>query len=193
VSPMDRRGFVRRVGATLPVLGLPACEAPGSPARPALEPDGLRSLAEVVLPRALGDRGRERTVAAFEAWLAAYRPVAERDHGYGTGDITYTGADPAPGWAAQLDALELEAKQRFGTPFVDLEPGLRLSLIRNQLRRERGPLPDAADAQHIAVGLLAWWSSTTEATDLCYGASIGKGTCRPLDIVGEAPPPLAGA
>ena len=193
MSPMDRRGFVRRVGATLPVLGLPGCEAPGSPARPALEPDRLRSLAEVVLPRALGDRGRERTVAAFEAWLAAYRPVAERDHGYGTGDITYTGADPAPGWAAQLDALELEAKQRFGTRFVDLEPGLRVSLIRTQLRRERGPLPDAADAQHIAVGLLAWWASTTEATDLCYGASIGKGTCRPLDIVREAPPPLAGA
>jgi hypothetical protein len=192
VSPMDRRGFVRSVGATLPVLALPGCERGDTPARSGLQADRLRALAEVVLPRALGDQGRERAVAAFEAWLTAYRPVAERDHGYGTGDITYTGADPAPGWAAQLEALDLEAMQRFGTSFVDLEPDRRLSLARGQLRRERGPLPEAADAQHVAVGLLAWWASTTEALDLCYGVAIGRETCRPLASMGDAPAPLRG-
>jgi hypothetical protein len=190
---MDRRGFVRSISATLPVIALPGCE-PGaaSPEREPLEPARLRALAEAILPRELEDQGRERVVSGFEAWLAAYRPVAERDHGYGTGDITYTVADPAPGWAAQLEALDLEAKQRFGTSFVDSEPGLRLSLVRNQLRRERGPLPDPAEAQHVAVGMLAWWAATTEATDLCYGASIGKETCRPLATVGEIPSPRTG-
>lgn len=194
MAQLDRRGFVRRIGATLPVLALPGCETgplPGT--RTTLEPARLRALAEVVLPALPGERSRESAVAGFEAWLAACRPVAERDHGYGTGDITYTGADPAPGWAAQLEALDLEARLRFGTSFVDSEPDQRLSLVRAQLRRERGPLPDPADAQHLAVGLLAWWAATTEATDLCHGASIGKETCRPLATAGEIPPPLPGA
>lgn len=185
---MDRRGFVRSVGATLPVLALPGCEpVPARPPREGLEPARLRAVAEVVLPGELGDQGRERIVSGFEAWLAGYRPVAERDHGYGTGDIRYTGPDPAPGWAAELEALDLEARQRFGTSFVDSEPDLRLSLVRNRLRRERGPLPDPAEAQHVAVGLLAWWAATTEATDRCYRAAIGRQTCRSLKSNGTEP------
>ncbi len=177
---------------SLPIVALPAC-AP-EPAASAAGEYGLptallRALAEAVLPSGLGDAGRERAVAAFEAWLAGYRPVTERDHGYGTGEITYTGAHPAPGWKSQLEALDLESRQRYGRDFGSLDLELRRRLVGAQLRRERGPLPDPADATPVALGLIAHWCASSEATDLCYGVAIGRETCRPLERAPDLPAP----
>jgi hypothetical protein len=174
-------------------VALPGCADAGGTAAArtsadaVLDPALIRALAEAVLPSELGLSGRERAVAAFQQWVAGYRPVAERDHGYGTGELTYTGAHPAPGWRAQLEALDLEARQRFGLGFAELDADLRQRLVRAQLRRERGPLPEPADAQHVAVGLVAWWSASPEANDLCYGRAIGRATCRPLAATGDEP------
>jgi len=192
---LDRRSFLRNATAALPVVALPAC-APGSAGTSAssgartLDPALLRAVADVTLPSELDASARERAVTEFERWLTEFTPVAERDHGYGTGDLTYTGPDPAPGWRAQLEALDLESKQRFARGLAEIGTGERQRMVRAQLRRERGPLPGPAEAQHVALGLIAWWSMTPQATDLCYRARIGRETCRPLDRTGDEPAPL---
>jgi len=184
MSELDRRAFVTTVAAALPVLGAsPAFERvePASSVRGGLDLELVRALAEAILPAALGEAGIARAAAGFQVWLAAYEPVAELNHGYGTPEIEYLPADPRPGWQAQLDALGLEAERRWGVKFEALDLDRRRLLVTRQLSTERsGRLPAAHEARHVAVGLLAWFYAGAEATDLCYRARIGKETCRPL-------------
>lgn len=154
----------------------------------------LAALAQAVLPEELGSEGISRAVAGFEIWLAGYQPAAEVTHGYGTSDLEYTPAHPGPGWAAQLEALDLEAQARHGAPFASLAREPRVDMVRQQLTRERGErLPDPAQARHVAVGLLAWWAQTPEATNLCYQAKINPYTCRPLAEQQQEPTALGSA
>lgn len=191
---VSRRTFLR-TAAALPVLAAPAApavaatSAPGQ--QPMLDPALLRALAHTVLPSELGDAGTERAATGFERWLAAYEPVAEESHGYGTGEISYLPAHPGPGWGAQLEALDLEARRRHGRGFPDLDPGARLDLVRRHFGEERR-LPPPHEAAHVALGLLAWWVATPEATDLAYRVRIAKETCRPLADAPAPPQPLAG-
>jgi hypothetical protein len=195
MSPVTRRDFLRSASAALPVVALPAC-APQTDGAPqvsggrALDSALLRALAESTLPSEIDAAARERAVLEFEQWLAGYKPVAERDHGYGTGELSYTGADPAPGWRAQLEALDLESRQRYSRGFAELESDQRRQMLRTQLRRERALPSSPAEAGHVALGLLAWWFATPQATDLCYRARIGKETCRPLEQTVDQPVPL---
>jgi hypothetical protein len=197
MSALNRRAFLKTTGVAgaalaTGVAGAAAACAPAASGAPApLDPAALTALAEVTLPDALGADGRGRAVNGFQAWLAAYRPGAEMTHGYGTGELSYTPAHPGPGWAAQLEALDLEAQQRFGKHFAQLDAASRRDLLTRQLARERGDrLPDPTDAHHVAVGLLAWWAQTPEAADLCYGARIDPHTCRPLAAQAEKPAAL---
>jgi len=191
-SGVSRRGFVKVAATALPVAALPACGngiRQDAPAGRALDAVILRALAGVVLPAELGDDGLERAVSGFERWLASYRPVAERNHGYGTGEIRYTSPDPAPGWKAQLEAYDMEARQRFGSGFAALDADRRLALVRARLAQQRS-LPEPAQAAEVALGLIAWWTASPEANDLCYGVAIGRLACRPLDRSPERPSPL---
>jgi hypothetical protein len=135
----------------------------------------------LVLPSELGSEGRERAVQAFEAWAYGYQPVAELNHGYGTSEIRYGPPDPVPGWAAQLEALDLEATQRHGTAFADLSRDAAEALLRRHLDDEGDGMPDALEARHVAVALMAHWFASAEAVDRCYGVSISPRTCRGLD------------
>jgi len=193
---ISRRRFVTATAA-LPVLGLPACSPTGGsdnaisstdPRR--LDPAALRAVGATVLPIALGADGIERAVVGFETWVAGYSPVAERDHGYGTAEIRYTGPDPAPGWKAQLEAWDLEVGKRYGASLTALDPATREAFIRDQLRGELR-LTDPAQADNVALGLLSWWTSSSAAADFCHGVAIGRDTCRPLADVAAAPSPLA--
>ena len=198
MSDVNRRAFVKAAvaAAASAAAGSSAACAPESATRnaAALPHAMLLALAQVVLPQELGADGTARVVSGFEAWLAGYRPAAEVTHGYGTGDLEYTPANPGPGWAAQLQALELEAQARHGAPFASLGEEQRADMIRQQLARERGDrLPDPVQARHVAIGLLAWWAQTPEATNLCYRARIDPNTCRPLSVQGSRPASLAGS
>ena len=194
MSELSRRAFLKTAGvagAAVAAGGAAAC-ARETRAERRLDAASVAALAAVVLPAELGAEGRARAVSGFQAWLAAYQPAAERTHGYGTGELSYVPAHPGPGWAAQIQALDLEAQQRFGKPFAQLDAAAQHDLLRRQLARERGDrLPEPADARHVAVGLLAWWVQTPEATNLCYGATINPYTCRPLADQGRQPTPLA--
>ena len=192
---ISRRSFFRSAAALVPAVALSHCGdaevAEDTPSTAAAEEETLLALGTAVLPSELGTEGTEQVVAEFREWLAGYQPVAELNHGYGTAEIDYTPADPAPGWMAQLRALELEAEQRFGSSFAALEPGVRREIVRTQIGRRGGDqFPMIAEANHVAVGLLAFFYDSPFATDLCYRAAIRKLSCRPLSESPDKPRPL---
>jgi hypothetical protein len=162
----------------------------------ALDAPLLVALGEAVLPASLGAAGRAHAVRAFRDWIAGYVPVSEEMHGYGYAEITYTAADPAPGWNAQLQGLDLLARKQLGVGFAALDAEKRDAFVRAELahsalaRGERLPA-DPLSAQHVAVALLAHWAASSEATDLAYGVRIGKENCRPLADSPRKPLPLA--
>jgi hypothetical protein len=155
----------------------------------------LDALGQVVLPSALGAAGQAAAVTAFVAWVEGYDPVAEEMHGYGYADVRYLPADPAPGWQAQLEGLDVLARKMRQQPFTALDAAGREAVVSAALAAVPGSaLPNPLGASHVAVALMAHWTSTPAATDLAYGARVGAGRCRtlaegiarPLPIVGSA-------
>lgn len=193
----DRRTFIKRSGAAVGVAltgGVAAGDQAGADdgggrtgRAPALDPTVLRAVADVVLPAELSAVEREEAVADFEDWAAGYEPVAEMNHGYGTSEIRYGPPDPVPGWTAQLEALDLEARRRTGTAFADLDATAKRELLERQdLDRGTG-LPNPLRADHVAVALMAHWFGSPRATDLCYRRRIGVQLCRGIDNAPEEP------
>jgi hypothetical protein len=190
-----RRSFMKRSAALVSGLAVSSCaptaETP-APTRTGLEPSTLRALGRVVLPeKALGETGIERVLDGFRKWVDELEPVAELDHAYiFTDDILYGPPHPAALWNAQLEALELEAEKRHGIAFDELSLEEKEALVKRQLPKDVGErLPDPASAPHVALGLLAYFYQTSEATDLCYERSIEPYTCRGLDSVASEPSP----
>lgn len=159
----------------------------------ALDAPLIAALGEAILPESLGAAGRAHAVRAFREWIAAYVPVSEEMHGYGYAEITYTAADPAPGWNAQLQAMDLLAKKQFGAGFAALKPEKRDTLVRAQLAGARnGRLPaNPLTAPHVATALLAHWAASSDAIDFAYGVRIGKDNCKTLADSPRKPLPLA--
>lgn len=189
----DRRSFLKQAVATFAVTsmvpGLSGASPSGS--RGALDERLLSALGDATLPESLGAKGRARAVEAFREWLAAYRPVAERAHGYGSAAITYTPADPGPGWNAQLAELDLLARKAHGAGFAEITVGQRRAVLRTPLENVRFPRTPGT-ASHVAVALLAHWAAASETIDLAYRARIGTQTRRPLSDNPRKPLPLAG-
>ena len=196
MSDTDRRDFIKKSAAAAAALGISGTEAAAGQANaPAAET--LRAIGAAVLPVAdLGPDGTDQVMADFETWIDGFEPVAEMPHGYlnrGLANIRYGPPHPGPRWAAQIEALELEADRRHRSTFAELSIEDRRSLIQGQLERdELGRLPSPGQARHVAVGLMAYFYSGSEATDLCYRASIGRFKCRGLATLGREPRPLEG-
>ncbi|QJR34165.1 twin-arginine translocation signal domain-containing protein [Gemmatimonas groenlandica] len=152
----------------------------------------LDAVATAVLPASLGATGIRTATNAFVAWADGYEPVAEEMHGYGYADVRYLPADPSPAWRAQLTALDLLA-HRYGTDsFSTLPLPRRRELLRAVLRDQRGDrLPSPLDANHVAIALLAHWSSGPDAWDAAIGARVAPGVCRTLGDATRKPLPLA--
>lgn len=151
----------------------------------------LHALGEVVLPSELGQSGTTRAVESFKRWMSEYREHAELTHGYGTSRIRYTGPTPATRWASQLDSLDTAARKQFASSFDSLTLARREQLVRAALSgANRDRMPSVAEADHVAVGLIAHFYSSSEANDLCYGVAIGRETCRPLSQSSRKPLPL---
>lgn len=195
----NRRTFLAQAAATIAaggaVAGKPRPASAQAPPR-ALGVPMLAAIGDAVLPESLGAAGRARAVRAFSAWIAAYHPVTEEMHGYGNAEITYTPADPAPGWNAQLEGLDLLSRRKHRRGFAALDVPARRVLLKAQLAqlsRQRGDrLPsNPLVAPHVAIALLAHWADSSEATDLAYGVRIGKGECRVLADSPRKPLPLA--
>jgi hypothetical protein len=155
------------------------------------DPATLDALAEAVLPSSLGRAGARRAAAAFREWGAGYRENAELVHGYGTSRLRSTGPTPVTRWTTQLDQLEARARSEHRQSFRQLTLEQRTTLVRAALQGERiDRMPSVASANHVAVALLAHFYDSPAAMDLCYGAQIGRQTCRPLSAQARKPLPL---
>jgi len=152
----------------------------------------MDAIASVVLPSVLGADAQRVALERFLEWADAFEPVAELNHGYGTSEIRYGPADPRPGWAAQLAALDLEARHRFDTSFPELELEERTALVRDHLERVvDGPgMASPERAPHVAAALMAHWFRSSEATDLCYEVSIERLSCRGIETAPQRPAAL---
>jgi len=202
VSDERRRRFLKQSAALVSSMaGLagvaasscaPSSES-ASDASSSLDGTTLEAVGRIVLPRkALGDDGVSSVVDDFGAWLSGFEAVAELDHPYlWTDEIAYGPPDPAPRWASQLEALDLEAKKRHGSRYVDLSDEEQRAILDRHLPKGLGPeLPYAGEAPHVAIGILAYFYRTSKANDLGYGAGIEKQTCRGLDTGPDEPAPL---
>ena len=152
----------------------------------------LLALGQAVLPSALGSAGIRRATNDFRRWMAEYREGAELNHGYGTSRLRSAGPTPATRWTSQLEDLDARARRTNGKRFDELSVADRVVLVREALAKERlDRMPGVADANHVAVALLAHFYESPAATDLCYEARIGKNECRPLTASSRKPLPLA--
>ncbi|MDH5589035.1 MAG: gluconate 2-dehydrogenase subunit 3 family protein [Gemmatimonadota bacterium] len=190
----DRRSFLKRSGAAATVAALGGCgpDAAGETegvAR-ALDADVLGAVAEIVLPSELGAEGRVVAVTAFAEWCAAYEPVFEVNHGYGTSEIRYGPPDPVPGWRAQLQALDVEARKRHDAGFAELDRERREALLRAHLAGAPEGMSDPVRAEHVASALMAHWFRSPEAVDRCYGVRISPVTCRGIESLPRIPEAL---
>ncbi len=151
--------------------------------------DLLAALADAILPSELGANGARRTAEKFERWISNFRPGAELNHGYGTGELQHTVTDPWPRWRAQLAALDGDARKRHQAGFSELRREQRRAMVAELLEGqnpERLP-PSPIVADHVALAMLGWFYNQPEATDLAYRVRIGKETCRPLNETDKPP------
>ncbi len=195
MADIPRRRFLKGSAAVVTGLAIGACAQdtpPNETDTPGLDRAVLEALARIVLPRtALGDAGVLRVTGEFLDWLHAFEPVSERDHPYYSSEINYGPPDPAPLWGAQLDALNIEAQQRFDTGFPQLSEDQQTAILDRQLPKNiPQDLPYAGDAPHVAIGLIAWFYDTAEANDLALRAQIHRQSCRGLATGPHKPLPL---
>ncbi len=192
-----RRDFLKTSTAAVTAAGLGGCERgdrsvsePRTPRR--LHRELLRAIGDAVLPGAIGADGREKAIVAFEVWLQEFTPNAELVHPYGGWEVAYGPEDPSPRWAEQLDDLERLARQRSMASFGELSRDDRRTLIADAIEDAGPGFPTPAEAQHVAVALMAHYFRSTEATNQVYGVAINKLQCRVITTAGEKPPALGG-
>ena len=188
---LSRRRFLAALVAVAPLPAIVRRAHASAVAHLGSDSATLDALAEAVLPSALGRTGARRAAAAFRAWGAGYRENAELVHGYGTSRLRSTGPTPVTRWVAQLDDLDARARAEHQRAFRDLAAGDRAVIVRAALQGQRlERMPSIASANHVAVALIAHFYESPAAMDLCYGARIGRETCRPLAEQARKPLPV---
>jgi hypothetical protein len=150
----------------------------------------LLAIGQSVLPAELGTEGKERIVEGFQQWVDDFRPEPELASGWGSAEIPHGPPDPTQRWIEQLEQLDGLAVQRHDIAFADLAGAERLTLLRNTITEDSLPLRSPAEARHVAVGLLAFFYRSPEATNLCYRAAIHSQSCRNLSAAREKPASL---
>ncbi len=192
MTGISRRRFLASLAAVVP-LSIVVRRAHAAAVRHLeSDPATLDALGEAVLPSQLGRAGITRTVTAFRDWGKYYRANAELVHGYGTSRLRTTGPTPVTRWTSQLDALDSASQAKHGRAFKSATTAQRADLVREALKGERlDRMPSVAEANHVAVALLAHFYESSAAANLCYEARIGRETCRPLAQQSRKPLPLA--
>jgi hypothetical protein len=188
---LSRRSFLTSLAAALPLAVLVRRAHAAAVMHLESDPATLDALAAAVLPSELGRAGIAKTAREFRDWGAKYHENAELVHGYGTSRLRSTGPTPLTRWTSQLDELEAQARSTHQRRFSDLTVTQRADLVRAGLQGQRlDRMPSVADANHVAVALLAHFYDGSAANDLCYNAQIGRQTCRPLSASSRKPLPM---
>ena len=189
---ISRRAFLTWLATAVPITAVVRRAHAATIAHIESDPRTLAALGETVLPRSLGATGIRRATEEFRRWMAEYRAGADVNHGYLTSRLRVTGPTPATRWSRQLDELNAQAVSAHRRRFSELPVADRERLVRQALAKERlDRMPAVADANHVAVALVAHFFESPEANDLCYEARIAKDSCRPLAASPRKPLPLA--
>jgi len=144
----------------------------------------LNAIAEVVVPAAAGAEGRQRAVAQFTAWVANYKPGADRGHGYGNSQLSQpTGPSPAARYPDQFAALDQAARGPGAASFAAAPLAVRRTIVENTLNAPQPVtrLPSRPTGANLVADFMGMYFSSAEAMDLCYQAEIGRDTCRGLE------------
>lgn len=191
VSALPGPRALASTSASPSIASPPLAASLSGPAPLAAESEAtLRALATAVLPQSLGPERTLEVIDGFRAWLRAYRPGAELDHGYGHTKLRTTEGSALPGYARQLAALDSAARAE-GETFARLAPERQRTLVAAALAAaEVAELPERPDGRHVAADLLAFFFRGSEASDLCYGVAIGRDQCRGLPGSEDPPAPL---
>jgi hypothetical protein len=190
-SVLSRRTFLASLSTVLPLAAVVRRAHAAAIIHLQGNPGTLDALAECVLPSALGKAGVSREAAALRDWGAGYHEGAEINHGYGTSRLRSTGPTPVTKWATQLDGLDAAARAKYQLGFRELTIPQRQEIVRAALQGQRlDRMPSVADANHVALALLAHFYESSAAADLCYESMIGKATCRPLSASLRKPLPM---
>jgi hypothetical protein len=190
--PFTRRRFLGWLAGVIPVAVVVRRAHAAAVLHLETDPRTLTALGQTVLPASLGAEGIRRATEEFRRWIAGYREGADVNHPYLTSRLRVTGPTPAPRWTRQLEDLDARAVAAHQRHFYEIARAEREAIVRDALRNERlDRMPAVADANHVAVGLLAHFFESSAANDLCYEAQIGRETCRPLAAAPRKPLPLA--
>jgi len=188
---ISRRTFLSSLAAALPLTVLVRRAHAAAVIHLESDPATLDALAAAILPSELGRAGIAKAARDFRDWGAKYHESAELVHGYGTSRLRSTGPTPLTRWTTQLDELEAQSRSTHQRRFSELTVAQRSDLVRAALQGQRlDRVPAIVDANHVAVALLAHFYDSSAANDLCYGAQIGRQTCRPLSASSRKPLPL---
>ena len=152
----------------------------------------LRDVATTVLPSEIAAKGQDAAVDEFLRWLRGYQEGVPLSHGYGEPRLVRTGPSPAPGYGAQVAALQQAATDRGGrfgalplpTRRAILDTAFKAAGIQN--------LPSRPDGRHVVADLMAHYFRSSAANDLCYNARIGRHTYRAIRVTTVRPLPLNG-
>jgi hypothetical protein len=152
----------------------------------------LRDVATTVLPSAIGAKGQDEAVDNFLRWIREYREGVPLSHGYGEPRLVRTGPSPAPGYGAQIAAVQQAASDRggrFGALPIDvrraiLDAAFKTAGVQN--------LPARPDGKHVVADLMAHYFRSSAANDLCYNSRIGRHTFRAIRVTTARPQPLTG-
>jgi hypothetical protein len=188
---LSRRTFLSSLAAALPLTVLVRRAHAAAVIHLESDPATLDALAAAILPSELGRAGLARATRDFRDWGANYHESAELVHGYGTSRLRSTGPTPLTRWTTQLDELEAQSRSTHQRRFSELTVAQRSDLVRAALQGQRlDRMPPVVDASHVAVALLSHFYDSSAANDLCYGAQIGRQTCRPLSASSRKPLPV---
>jgi hypothetical protein len=194
---MKRRTLLQGL-ASLAALPLAPLKGLGQAPRPPFtdaELVTLQAVADVVLPSALGQKGRAAVVDRFSAWFVNYRAGADRGHSYG--DSRLQAPTPALNltrYPAQIAAIEKAAKDQGGASFASLPPARRRPIVEAALNdpQPANRLSSRPSGANVVADLMGFYFSSPAAYDLCYNAAIGRDDCRGLAGSDKPPAPLGG-
>lgn len=152
----------------------------------------LRDVASTVLPSAIGPKGQDEAVDNFLRWLREYKEGMPLSHGYGEPRLVRSGPSPAPGYGAQVTALQQAATVRGGRfgalPLSERRAILDAAFTSAGIEN----LPGRPDGKHVVADLMAHYFRSSAANDLCYNARIGRHTYRAIRVTTVRPLPLSG-
>jgi hypothetical protein len=195
---IGRRALLKLGGSLMAWRPLARAAALAQAPSPVFTPDQittLAALADVTLPSAAGDDGRDDAVRKFVGWHVNYRAGADMGHGYGNSTLrARSGPAVAPRYAAQFAALDEAARRQGADAFASASVAVRRAIVEATLNSPQpvNRLPSRPTGANLVADFMGLYFNSAPAFDLAYQAAIGRDDCRGLDNSDRPPAAMGG-